>query len=257
MGHLPFSFWLIEEARPDVLVELGTHNGTSFLAFCQAIKARGTRTKAFAVDTWEGDEHAGHYGDEVHDRLQRVVQAKYAGFAQLMRMLFDDAMPYFSDGSVDLLHIDGLHTYEAVKHDFETWLPKMSRRGVIIFHDTMVRERGFGVWQLWEELRGRYPSFEFKHTHGLGVLLVGDQPPASLAALCALTGTPGEAITSNLFDALGQRFSLLDKISQLEARTADAVKHAANYQQMYESTDGVLREAWPASAPNSRAVTRS
>ncbi len=243
VGHLPFSFWLIEEARPDVLVELGTHNGTSFLAFCQAIKARGTRTKAFAVDTWQGDEHAGHYGDEVHDRLQRVVQAKYAGFAQLMRMLFDDAMPYFSDGSVDLLHIDGLHTYDAVKHDFDTWLPKMSRRGVIIFHDTMVREREFGVWQLWEELRGRYPSFEFKHTHGLGVLLVGDQPPAPLAALCALTGTPGEAITSNLFDALGQRFALLDKISQLEARTADAVKHAANYQQMYESTDANLRHA--------------
>ena len=243
VGHLPFSFWLIEEARPDILVELGTHNGTSFLAFCQAIKARGTRTKAFAVDTWEGDEHAGHYGDEVHDRLQRVVQAKYAGFAQLMRMLFDDAMPYFSDGSVDLLHIDGLHTYDAVKHDFETWLPKMSRRGVIIFHDTMVREREFGVWQLWEELRGRYPSFEFKHTHGLGVLLVGDQPPAALAALCALSGTGAEAITSNLFDALGQRFSLLDKISQIEARAADAIQHAANYQAMYENADGSLRRA--------------
>lgn len=243
VGHLPFAFWLVEEARPDVLVELGTHNGTSFLAFCQAIKASGTRTKAFAVDTWQGDEHAGLYGDEVHDRLQRVVQAKYAGFAQMMRMLFDDAMPYFSDGSVDLLHIDGLHTYEAVKHDFQTWLPKMSRRGVIIFHDTMVRDRGFGVWQLWEELRGRYPSFEFKHTHGLGVLLVGDQPPASLSALCALTGTAGEAITSNLFDALGQRFALLDKISQLEARTADAVQHAANFQGMYESTDRSLRHA--------------
>lgn len=243
VGHLPFAFWVVEEARPDILVELGTHNGTSFLAFCQAIKARGTRTKAFAVDTWEGDEHAGLYGDEVHDRLDRVVKAKYAGFAQLMRMLFDQARPYFSDGSVDLLHIDGLHTYDAVKHDFDTWLPKMSRRGVVLFHDTMVRERGFGVWQLWEELRGRYPSFEFKHTHGLGVLLVGDQPPAPLAALCALTGTPAEAVTSNLFDALGQRFSLLDRISQLEARTADAVQHAANYQAMYESTDANLRHA--------------
>lgn len=243
VGHLPFAFWLTEEARPDILVELGTHNGTSFLAFCQAIKAHGTRTKAFAVDTWEGDEHAGQYGNEVHDRLHRVVQAKYAGFAQLMRMLFDDALPYFSDGSVDLLHIDGLHTYEAVKHDFETWLPKMSARGVIIFHDTMVREREFGVWQLWEELRGRYPSFEFKHTHGLGVLLVGGQPPAPLAALCALTGTPGEAITSHLFDALGQRFALLDRIGQLEARTADAVQHAANYQGMYETSDRALRHA--------------
>ena len=243
VGHLPFAFWVVEEARPDILVELGTHNGTSFLAFCQAIKARGTRTKAFAVDTWEGDEHAGLYGDEVHDRLDRVVKAKYAGFAQLMRMLFDQARPYFSDGSVDLLHIDGLHTYDAVKHDFDTWLPKMSRRGVVLFHDTMVRERGFGVWQLWEELRGRYPSFEFKHTHGLGVLLVGDQPPAPLAALCALTGTPAEAVTSNLFDALGQRFSLLERIGQLEARTADAVQHAANYQAMYESTDANLRHA--------------
>jgi len=243
VGHLPFSFWLVEEARPDILVELGTHNGTSFLAFCQAIKERGTRTKAFAVDTWEGDQHAGHYGDEVHGRLDRLVKAKYAGFAQLMRMLFDDAMPYFSDGSVDLLHIDGLHTYEAVKHDFETWLPKMSRRGVIIFHDTMVRERGFGVWQLWEELRGRYPSFEFKHSHGLGVLVVGDQPPASVAALCALSGTPGEAITAGLFDALGQRFSLLERIDLIEVRSADAVQHAANYQAMFESADANLRHA--------------
>ena len=82
VGHLPFAFWVVEEARPDILVELGTHNGTSFLAFCQAIKARGTRTKAFAVDTWEGDEHAGLYGDEVHDRLDRVVKAHRAQVAR-------------------------------------------------------------------------------------------------------------------------------------------------------------------------------
>ena len=75
-GHVPFAFWLVEALRPAILVELGTHNGTSFLAFCQAIKAQGVPGKAFAVDTWQGDEQAGHYGDEVHDRLESVVVAK-------------------------------------------------------------------------------------------------------------------------------------------------------------------------------------
>jgi hypothetical protein len=242
-GHVPFAFWLAEALRPAILVELGTHNGTSFLAFCQAIKAQGAPTKAFAVDTWQGDEQAGHYGDDVHDRLESVVLAKYAGFAQLMRMRFDEAAPYFSDGSIDLLHIDGLHTYEAVSHDFQTWLPKLSRRGVVIFHDTMVREREFGVWKLWEELRDRYPSFEFRHTHGLGVLLVGDQPPALLLALAGASGTPEEVLVSDLFHALGQRFALLERFAQVEARSAEAVQHAANYKLMFENADASLRQA--------------
>ena len=49
-----------------------------------------------------------------------------------VRCTFAEALQHFPDGSVDLLHIDGRHFYEDVKEDYESWLPKLSDRAVVL-----------------------------------------------------------------------------------------------------------------------------
>ena len=174
-GHIPFAQALVRMMTPQVFVELGTHSGNSFCAFCQAVLDEELETYSYAVDTWGGDGQAGYYDDAVFMDLAPYVSIAYGRFAKLLRMTFDEGLGQFDDGSIDLLHIDGLHTYEAVRHDFEAWKCKLSPRGVVLLHDTQVFDRDFGVYRLWAELREKYLGFEFLHSHGLGILIVGTE----------------------------------------------------------------------------------
>src|ERR1043165_3246195 len=111
LGHVPFVMWLIEEAKPGRIVELGTETGVSLAAMCQAVAALKLPTVVYAVDTWKGDANTGPYAEDVHVDLQSYLNREGYDFVTTLRSTFDDALDQFDDGSIDLLHIDGCHIY--------------------------------------------------------------------------------------------------------------------------------------------------
>lgn len=171
-GHRAFAYDLVRWMRPKRIAELGVHWGTSFFTFAQAIKdgRMAKHCELIGVDTFEGEEHAGKYGPEVFETVNKIIKNSYPRLSiTLHRCYFRDALEHVEDASIDLLHIDGLHTYEAVKDDFETWLPKVAPEGIVLFHD-VEPDKEYGSAEYWKELMETFPGFAFSHSWGLGVL---------------------------------------------------------------------------------------
>ncbi|MFN8530786.1 MAG: class I SAM-dependent methyltransferase [Anaerolineae bacterium] len=236
--HIPFAMLIVDMLRPRLLVELGTHYGVSYCSFCQAVEELHLETLCYAIDTWQGDEHTGPYSDAVYEDLKADHDPRYGAFSRLLRTTFDNALPYFADKSIDLLHIDGYHTYEAVKHDFEAWLPKLSDQAVVLLHDITEREREFGVWRLWDELKTQYPSFEILHEHGLGVLAVGTKIPDEFREFVEMPQTERAQVREILF-ILGSRITAMMQTVEF----ADRYQHVIELQSLVSARDEELANA--------------
>lgn len=179
-GHTFFAYDLVRNINPGVIVELGTHKGTSFYSILEALKDIRSESNAYAVDSWEGDEHTGtratgYNPDEVYEFVAHIVRKFYPEQnAHLVRKYFNEAAKDFGNETINLLHMDVLHTYEAVKEDFNTWYPKLASNSVVLFHDIGVAD--FGVNEVWQEAKKSFDyTFEFKHSHGLGVAVKGKE----------------------------------------------------------------------------------
>ena len=232
--HVPIAHWLVENTKPEVIVELGSHYGVSLFSFCEAAEKYSPNTFIHAVDTWQGDSQAGYYKDEVYKKVSEHRMKYHAERCNLIRDTFDKASSYFGEKTIDILHIDGLHTYEAVKNDYLVWNKKLRDNGTILFHDWNVRKGDFGVWKLWEEIKrdNQYQHIEIPNGYGLGILTRSEfrlewhyELQSSLEGL----------------KTKGRLLSMLqesrEKIEMLEAKSKEQEKHSKNLEIIREENE--------------------
>ena len=150
----------VMERRPRVVVEIGTCHGGTLYLWCQASSPEATLV---SIDLPEG-EFGGSY------RACRAgFYRDFASPGQTVHLLRADShspktvelvAATLGHAPIDFLFIDGDHTYDGVKRDFELYLPLVAKGGMVALHDIHPRpeEPRIEVWRFWEELRARYPE---------------------------------------------------------------------------------------------------
>jgi len=153
------------------VVEVGTKNGGTALLWAELVNPRDG--VVYCVDR-EFDEAGLVYKD--HPLKKRIVQVEGDSHSpETLRRLKDS----INGTGVDFLFIDGDHSYEGVKMDFEDYGPLVKDGGFIAFHDIVdsewQRSQNCGVIDFWKEIKGKYNHFEIidpsdKAWMGIGIL---------------------------------------------------------------------------------------
>jgi hypothetical protein len=160
-GHFEKAVNISNILEPKITVDLGVDCAYSTFAF--AFLNTG---EVYGLDSFEGDDHAGYkntysYVLDLYDKLKRDFKVENVHF---LKGYFDDIARDW-DKPIDLLHIDGLHTYNAVKNDFNTWKKFFHKDTVVLFHDTVSFKDDVG--KFFNELDGY--KYNFTDWNGLGL----------------------------------------------------------------------------------------
>jgi predicted O-methyltransferase YrrM len=128
-------------------VELGCYKGKSTSFIGVEIHKRKRDINFFAIDSFQGATNSTDANEiKAYEGISEIEESYTYNVSLIgnkiktIVSLTDEAAQYFEDGSVDVLFVDGGHSYEVVKADILAWLPKVKKGGIISGHD-------FNAWE--------------------------------------------------------------------------------------------------------------
>jgi predicted O-methyltransferase YrrM len=160
-GHRKFAEFLVEKINPNVVVELGVDYGYSTFVFANSL--RGKEGKIYGIDLFAGDIDTGFRN--THKFVIDTIQEKNLTQVEIICGEFSEVAKTWNK-VINILHIDGLHTYEAVKCDYETWYKFLDPNGIILFHDVVSFPE---IGKFFMEVDDGWYKLYFTHSEGLGV----------------------------------------------------------------------------------------
>lgn len=118
----------------NAILEIGAYIGASATCFAYAIKESG-HGRLYCIDTWNNDAMSEGIRDTYAEFLSNTKP--YSQFITPVRGFSTDVVAEISDltESLDLLFIDGDHSYEGVKADWEAYKHFLKPGSVVVFHD--------------------------------------------------------------------------------------------------------------------------
>lgn len=149
------------EKQPKIILEIGTANGGTLFSFC---KLAPDDAILISVDLPKG-KFGGGYPDwkiPLYQAFKKENQQLYLLREDSHKIeTLNKVKDILNGRNIDFLFIDGDHTYEGVKKDFEMYSPLVKEGGIIAFHDIVKHppELGCNVDKFWNEIK---KEFQFK-----------------------------------------------------------------------------------------------
>jgi predicted O-methyltransferase YrrM len=170
---------IVERLKPRTVLEIGTSKGGTLFLWARLATADA---HIISIDLPGGEN------EWAYPRWKEPFYKTFASKKQKIDLVrgdshsarvFDEFRKALGDEKIDLLFIDGDHSYEGVKKDYQLYSPFVRTGGIVAFHDIAVHPAitGSEVHLFWDELSQGKDAKEFIENKdqgwaGIGVVSV-------------------------------------------------------------------------------------
>jgi len=168
---------IIKLRRPKHVLEIGTSNGGTLFLFT---RVASNDACIISLDLPLGPYGGGYPSWKIPFFKSFAKDHQKISLLRLdshLESSLENIKSILAGEKLDLLFIDGDHSYEGVKMDFHMYKPLVRKEGLIIFHDIVrvFSDNGCQVSYFWDEVRLRYETTEIienKKQNGFGLGIV-------------------------------------------------------------------------------------